>query len=57
MFNLKDEAALCTVDLSLFGAEKASARDLWAHRDMGVFEGEIPVELDAHGAAVIKLGE
>ena len=57
VFNLKDEAALCAVDLSLFGAEKASARDLWAHRDMGVFEGEIPVELDAHGAAVIKLGE
>ena len=55
VFNTGDEPVKSKIDLSLLGIEKASARDLWAHKELGSFDGAIPVSLDAHGSAVYKL--
>ena len=56
-FNTSDEPALCEIDLSLLGIEKSSARDLWNHRDLGEAEGKLALNIDAHGAAMIKFGD
>ncbi len=38
-----------------FEGEKMKARDLWAHRDLGVFEEAYFTSLPSHGAALLRL--
>ena len=35
--------------------KKASVRDLWAHRDLGVFTGSFTAEVPSHGVEMIKV--
>jgi alpha-galactosidase len=36
-------------------ADQMKVRDLWAHRDLGVFDGGYAVSLPSHGVALLKL--
>lgn len=41
------------MNLGLDGTYKA--RDLWAHKEIGIFEGRIGVNVNIHGARILKL--
>jgi hypothetical protein len=34
---------------------KFAVRDLWAHRDLGVFEDDFGAQLDPHGAGLYRI--
>jgi alpha-galactosidase len=56
LFNRGAEAAQVTArwaDLALAGRERV--RDLWRHRDLGVFEREFSARVAPHGAVMLKL--
>jgi alpha-galactosidase len=42
-------------DIGLAATAKANVRDLWAHKDMGVFTGSYSAEVAPHGVVMIKL--
>jgi hypothetical protein len=57
-FNLKEEPAEVRFDLageSLKG--QYLVRDLWARRDLGLFEGRFGRVIPAHGAGLYRLSE
>jgi alpha-galactosidase len=41
-------------ELGLAGAQPV--RDLWLHRDLGIFGGEFSAAVPAHGAVLVKIG-
>lgn len=58
LFNLGDgnEPADVTIQLSkLDFAGKCAVRDLWQHKDIGVFDGSFTAKVNRHGAALFRL--
>ncbi len=56
LFNRGDRRAAVSVrwlDLGIAGAQKV--RDLWRQKDLGVYESEFAVEIDRHGAVLLKI--
>lgn len=57
LFNFQTERSLVGVNLSELGiAAPRPARDLWNRRSIGTTSSRLEIELDAHGAALIRLG-
>ncbi|MCE5300097.1 MAG: alpha-galactosidase [Spirochaetia bacterium] len=57
LFNRGPKSATVAVewkDLG-FGGEKMKVRDLWAHRDLGVFDVGYGTGLPSHGAALVRV--
>jgi alpha-galactosidase len=56
LFNLGDEKKIVIFNFELeYMRDKYLFRDLWAHKDLGVFEKEFGVELAEHGAGLYRL--
>jgi alpha-galactosidase len=57
LFNRRPLAATITFDFALVGAQGSqyAVRDLWLHKDLGLFQGQFSYQVDAHGAAMLKL--
>ncbi len=56
LFNLGDEPSAVTVTWSELGIPPVAAvRDLWARRDLGVFQGGYQVVLPGHGSALLRV--
>lgn len=50
------ENALVDITFDAIGIQgKATVRDLWAHKDLGVFEGRFGRELPQHGAGLYRI--
>jgi alpha-galactosidase len=59
IFNINDEDPLeVTIDWNKIGIHgEQMVRDLWARADLGKFNQEIAVNIDAHGCQLLKVGE
>jgi hypothetical protein len=58
LFNTGAAAANLSIDFSLLGIKgKATVRDLWEKKDMGVFKKSYPCRVNAHGAVLVKISE
>lgn len=56
LFNLSDEKQTVEFDFEMEMLRgKYRVRDLWSHKDLGVFEKEFSVSLDPHGAGLYRL--
>ena len=56
LFNRGPEDSSAVLNWSEAGLEgKQSVRDLWQHKDLGVFENEFTRTVPAHGVVLIKL--
>jgi alpha-galactosidase len=56
LFNLAADSRTLTVKWSEFEFEgKARVRDLWRHRDVGVFEGAYSAKLGRHDVTLVRL--
>jgi hypothetical protein len=56
LFNLSDSTSAVQVTLSDLGIEKnVKVRDLWQQKNLGKVEDVIEVEVNAHGAVLLKL--
>lgn len=44
-----------TLDLKRIKAENVKVRDLWLHKDLGIFESEISLKVKAHECRLIKV--
>ena len=60
LFNTRDAAvgttARVAVDLAPLGfVSDCRVRDLWAHKELGVFRNEFAMELPSHGAGMFRL--
>ena len=52
---LKDKADI-SVDLKQIGLHgKVKVRDLWRHKDIGVFKGYFTQEINQHGAGLYRI--
>jgi len=57
LFNRTGNGSLMTVHWKAIGLadSKAKVRDLWAHKNQGVFSGEYKTYIPAHGSTMIKV--
>lgn len=57
LFNRGDSAANITAKFDEIGLQssKASARDLWAYKDLGMFEKSITLECESHGSRTLRV--
>ena len=51
----KAEVTLRWQDIGLKAGEKCRVRDLWQHKDVGVFDGSFTGTCEAHGVIAVKL--
>jgi alpha-galactosidase len=57
LFNRGNEESLVTADWQQIGVTgKLPVRDLWQHKDLGLFEGKFETTVPPHGSVLLKLG-
>lgn len=58
LFNLSDQPAKVTVDLSALGLHgKVSVRDLWRKQDAGIYKKTFSQFINKHGAVLVRLSQ
>jgi hypothetical protein len=55
LFNLSDEKRTVSCPLSEMSFEKASLRDLWNKKGLGIVTNKVSAEIPPHGAALFRL--
>ncbi len=56
LFNLSSTPSSVAASWSEIGVTgKAKVRDLWSHKNLGVFQGEFQANLPAHGCELVKI--
>ena len=56
LFNREQSTIRITVRFSQIGiGNRASVRDLWARKDLGVFNGSFSADVQQHGAVLIRV--
>ena len=56
LFNREQSTINLTVKFSQIGIDgRASVRDLWAHKDLGVFNGSYSADVGEHGVVMIRV--
>ena len=59
LFNRSEQSATIKVsadELGWHSGVRAKVRDLWAHRDMGLWKGSISASVEPHGVAMFRIG-
>lgn len=58
LFNLSSSPSSVAVSWSEIGITgKAKVRDVWSHKNLGVFQGEFSANLPAHGCELVKIAD
>lgn len=54
LYNIGQLSHSITVDFSLVGFRSAQLRDLWAHKDLGLFTNSFTATVPSHGVVMVK---
>jgi alpha-galactosidase len=58
LFNMGEQQGFVTVDITRLGFDHSvRARNLWTHRNLGVFSNQIKVRLRSHAGMLLKIRE
>lgn len=58
LFNRGEQSANITLDwkdMNILSSQSASLRDLWAHKDIGIFTGSYTAEVESHGVVMLRV--